>query len=77
MKRREGGVLSFSRLSVRSPLRTQQHVTIIILSLLLFLLLPKASLVDNFHATFPQVSKSPHSRGLIAEAPPGEEGRNK
>lgn len=56
-----GACLSFSPLSVGSPLKTQRHLAIIILSLLL----PKASLVGNFYPTFSQV-KSTYSPGLMA-----------
>lgn len=48
--------------SLRRPLKTQQHLIIIILPLLL----PKASLAGNLYPTFAQVM-SPYSGGLMAK----------
>lgn len=68
------GSLSLSRLSAGSPLKTQQHLAIIILSLLL----PEASLVGNFYPTCSQV-ESPYSLGLMetTRSHPEEGGKKK
>lgn len=57
----EWACLSFSSLSVGSPLKTQQHFMIVFPSLLL----PKTSFAANFFPSFSQV-KSPYSLGLMA-----------
>lgn len=73
----QGGVrkrvcLSFSPLSTGSPLKTQQHATIIILSLLL---LPKASLAVNFYLFSSKVARFPRSDGTDEVS--SERGREK